>query len=120
MKNLIFLFGLFLIGCEEYANKTFIVKHTEEYFIPDSNKQKYADFVSRSVSGCEESCSYFLDDVKKEGGRIYGIEYVNIVVRSEANKHCNASLLCFDSVLKKSELSSVQIEMANNFLLKEN
>jgi hypothetical protein len=122
MKKFVFLFGLLLVGCNEgqYSNKSFIIEHTEEYFIPDSNKQKYSEFVSKSVSGCEEDCRYFLDDVRIEAGKIYGIEIVEVKVRTEKYHDCDMSRNCFDSVLLKNELNDEQIEATKNYFVKEN
>lgn len=122
MKKIAFLFGILLTGCNDgdYKNKSFIVDHKEEYFIPDSNKQKYADFVSKSVSGCEENCRYFLDDVRIEAGKIYGIEIVEVKVRREKYSSCDMNRNCFDSVLLKNELNDEQIEATKNYFVKEN
>lgn len=121
MKKIVFILGMFLIGCNEddYKNKSFIIDHTETYFIPDSNKQKYSDFVSKSVSGCEEDCRYFLDDVRIEAGKIYGIEIVEVKVRSGKYIDCDMSRNCFDSVLLKNELNNEQIEATKNYFVKE-
>jgi hypothetical protein len=122
MKRILFLFGLVLVGCDEgkYSNKSFIIDHTETYFIPDSNKQKYADFVSKSTSGCDEDCRWYLEDVVKEGGKIYGTEIVNVKVRRHENSKCNRTRNCFDSVLLKSELTDEMIETTKNYFIKEN
>lgn len=122
MKRLIFLFGIVLVGCNEgdYKNKSFIIDHTETYFIPDSNKQKYADFVSKSVSGCHEDCRWFLDDVRIDGGKIYGVEIVQVLVRRQEYSECNRTSNCFDSVLFKNELNGEQNEAVKNYFVKEN
>ena len=44
------------------------------FAIPDSNKQKYADFVSKSISGCKDNCRYLLYDIQKIGGEMFGIK----------------------------------------------
>lgn len=122
MKRLIFIFGIVLVGCNEgeYSNKSFIINHTEKYFIPDSNKQKFSDFVSKSVSGCQEDCVYYLRNVEKAGGKIFGIEIVELKVRKQELTKCNSSINCFDSVLFKNELNDEQNEAVKNYFVKEN
>jgi len=122
MKRLFFIFGIVLVGCNdgEYKNKSFIINHTEKYFIPDSNKQKYSDFVSKSVSGCQEDCVYYLRNVEKAGGKIFGIEIVELKVRSKIKSKCNATSNCFDSVLLKNELNDEQNTAVKNYFVKEN
>lgn len=121
MKKFLFLSAIVLIGCqqEEYINKKYIVHHTETYFIPDSNKQKYAEFVSKALSGCKEDCRWYMEDVVTEGGKLYGIEIVEVKVRRERYNGCNSSN-CFDSILLKSELNDEQNEATKNYFVKEN
>lgn len=116
MKKLIFLSCVFLVGCDvKVIDKKYFIDETKEFCIPDSSKQAYADFVSKSVSGCEESCGLFLDQVKEEAGKIYGTRVVELKTRTYgSSENCN-SPNCFDSTIERKDMTDEEFELVKNF-----
>lgn len=119
MNKPIFLLLLIFLGCDvNIIQGKYVIEETTEFFIPDSNKQNYADFVSKSVSGCKDDCSYFLRKVKEEGGKIYGTRIVELRTRSsKITNDCDA-YNCFDSTISKNDMSQDELLLVKDFYVK--
>jgi hypothetical protein len=72
MKRLLVFLPVLFIGCSSEYGIEINYQETYNYFIPDSNKEKYADFVSKSISGCLKDCDALNWHTKKTGGELYG------------------------------------------------
>lgn len=75
MRPLVVLLPILFIGCSDQREFSYmdIDDHgTYNYFIPDSNKEKYSDFVSKSISGCKDKCPSLLFGIEQTGGEMYG------------------------------------------------
>lgn len=119
MNKSIFLSFVFLLGCNaKVVQEKYFVKETDEFYIPDSNKQKYADFVSKSVSGCQEDCRWFLDDVKEEAGKIYGTRIAELRIRSSKYSSGCGGEGCFDSVISKDEMTPDELLLVKEYVVK--
>lgn len=82
MRPLVVLLPILFIGCSDQREFSYmdIDDHgTYNYFIPDSNKEKYSEFVSRSVSSCLSACDDLYWRTKQTGGELYGNRRYTVV-----------------------------------------
>lgn len=109
--RIILLSCLIFVGCNTNATKQTSSERfteTDEYMIPDSNKQKYTEFVSKSISGCEDDCYLLFNSIKEEGGRMFGCKKYDLRMRSNRSG-------MWDSVIPKKDMNSRQLEMVSDF-----
>ena len=76
MKILLLLFVFVLVGCQrvEYNKNDCGIDFSElsEVNIPDTNKQKYSEFITKSMSSCQKDCKGLLWSLENTAGELYG------------------------------------------------
>lgn len=77
MKKILIVLSasVLLIGCQRVdinPKCTFKIYESGDFYIPDSNVQKYSDAISKSMTGCGEDCRRLLNDLKETYGVLYG------------------------------------------------
>jgi len=106
MIRSILLISLVVSGCNvKTLSDSTRFYETDDYIIPDSLKQKYLDFVSTSISGCKDNCRSLFDDIKAEGGRLYGCK--KYLLQTKTNLSGNGP---WDSVIQKKDMTVQQLE----------
>lgn len=81
MRPLVVVLPILVIGCsdcQEFSHMDIDDHGTYNYFIPDSNKEKYSDFVSKSVSSCLSKCDDLYWRTKQTAGELYGSRRYNV------------------------------------------
>ena len=89
MKFLILLFVFVLVGCQrvEYNKNNCGISFEElsERNIPDTSKQKYSEFITKSMSSCKEDCKGLLWSLENTADDLYG-EPVYIIRYDNGNR----------------------------------
>lgn len=69
-KNLGLILGaMVFVGCEQTVT---VRKNYGEYSVPDSNKQKVADFVTNSTHSCQRDCRKVMFKAQYIAEKLYG------------------------------------------------
>lgn len=69
--GLIFV-SLIFVGCQVKEQEPKIEIANGHFFIPDSNKQKYAEFVSSVTKSCQEDCDDAISKAENVAGNLFG------------------------------------------------
>ena len=99
-KMIVFVLGMFLLaGC---GDKEYSLGYGE-YFIPDSNKTKYSEFIQKTVSAASlhmttadyEDPEDLVREAKQVALSLYGVEYYQLACRGNG---CRRMSIAFDQM----------------------
>lgn len=75
--GLIFV-SLIFVGCQVKEQEPEIKIASGHFFIPDSNKQKYADFISNATKSCQKDCDDAISEANRVAGPLFGEQQYSI------------------------------------------
>lgn len=113
MKKLILLLSIFLVGCNETPTDR-VIKYdlvpTWMYTIPEENKIKYSEFVSKSLSSATiyEDADDFVKEVENVANKLYGkpvyglheVDKDNWLYETNRSKMTEKERQIYDSLLR--------------------
>lgn len=66
------LVSMIFVGCQAVERVPEMKIANNDFFIPDSNKQKYADFISTATKSCQKDCDDAISEAKRVAGPLFG------------------------------------------------
>jgi hypothetical protein len=82
---LLVLSSIVFVGCQTTQREPTIELASYAYFIPDSNKQKFSEFVINATKSCQEDCDDAIDKARNVANDLFGEQQYLIRYYTGAN-----------------------------------
>lgn len=66
------LASMIFVGCQAVERVPEMKIANNNFFIPDSNKQKYVDFISNATKSCQKDCDDAISEANRVAGPLFG------------------------------------------------
>lgn len=72
------LASMIFVGCQAVERVPEMKIANNNFFIPDSNKQKYVDFISNATKSCQKDCDDAISEAKRVVDPLFGEQQYSI------------------------------------------